>query len=351
MFFVSSIIALLTIFSPTFTSSFTITLKVILLSSVSVISGYFASTLPFSTFNSIGFGSAPSAFTLFSIYSKPSGKVSSIFTSASFPFSTVFLKLIRYSTSSPNFGTRLFTLFFAFIFPSLCNGVIFASGSFESFVSSTIALLTISLPTSASSFTFTLKTILLSFVSVIFSYSAITFPSFTRNFTGAGLSPSAFSLSFTYSKPLGIVSSIFTFSSFPFSTVFLKLIRYSTSSPSFGVGLSTVFFESIIPSLYCGVILSSGSIGGCSVSSTIALLTISLPTFASSFTFTLKTILLSFVSVISIYLALTTPASTVNSTGPGASPSALILFSTYSRPVGIVSSTRTSASFPFSTVL
>ncbi len=193
--------------------------------------------------------------------------------------------------------------------------------------------------------------ILLSFVSVIFSYSAITFPSFTCNFTGAGLSPSAFSLPFTYSKPLGIVSSIFTFSSFPFSTVFLKLIRYSTSSPSFGDGLSTILAASIIPSLYCGVILSSGSIAGCFVSSTIALLTISLPTSASSFTFTLKTILLSFVSVISIYLTLTTPASTVNSTGPGASPSALMLFSTYSRPFGIVSSTRTSASFPFSTVL
>ncbi len=115
---------------------------------------------------------------------------------------------------------------------------------------------------SASSFTFTLKTILLSFISVIFSYSAMTFPSFTLNFNGAGLSPSAFSLPFTYSKPLGIVSSIITFSSFPFSTVFLKLIRYSTSSPSFGDGLSTVFFESIIPSLCCGVILSSGSIGG-----------------------------------------------------------------------------------------
>ncbi|WP_228483055.1 isopeptide-forming domain-containing fimbrial protein, partial [Pseudomonas aeruginosa] len=38
---------------------FTFTLKMILLSSVSVISGYFASTLPFSTFNSTGFGSAP----------------------------------------------------------------------------------------------------------------------------------------------------------------------------------------------------------------------------------------------------------------------------------------------------
>ncbi len=351
LFFVSSIIALLTIFSPTFTSSFTFTLKMIFLSSVSVISGYFASTLPFSTFNSTGFGPAPSAFKLFSTYSKPFGKISSIFTSVSFPFSTVFLKLIRYSTSSPNFGVSLFTLFFALIFPSLCNGVIFASGSFESFVSSTIALLMISLPTSASSFTFTLKTILLSFVSVIFSYSAITFPSFTCNLTGAGLSPSAFSLPFTYSKPLGIVSFIFTFSSFPFSTVFLKLIRYSTSSPSFGDGLSTVFFESIIPSLYCGVILSSGLIGGFFVSSTIALLTISLPTFASSFTFTLKTILRSFVSIISIYLALTTPASTVNSTGPGASPSALTLFSIYSRPSGIVSSIRTSASFPFSTVL
>ncbi len=245
----------------------------------------------------------------------------------------------------------MFTNFSAFSLPSLYSGVIVTSEVVGSFVSSTIALLTISLPTSASSFTFTLKTILLSFVSVIFAYSAITFPSFTCNFTGAGLSPSAFSLSFTYSKPLGIVSSIFTFSSFPFSTVFLKLIRYSTSSPSFGDELSTVFFESIIPSLYCGVILSSGSIGGFFVSSTIALLMISLPIFASSFTFALKTILLSFVSVILIYLALTTPASTVNSTGSGASPSALILFSTYSRPVGIASSTRTSASFPFSTVL
>ncbi len=339
------------IFLPTVTPSFTFTLKTILLSSVSIISGYFAITLPFSNFSSTESVPTPSAFKLFSTYSKPSGKVSSIITSVSFPYLTVFFILIRYSTSSSNFGVSLFTIFFALIFPSLCNGVIFASGSFGCFVSSTIALLMISLPTSASSFTFTLKTILLSFISVIFSYSAMTFPSFTLNFNGAGLSPSAFSLPFTYSKPLGIVSSIITFSSFPFSTVFLKLIRYSTSSPSFGDGLSTVFFESIIPSLCCGVILSSGSIGGFFVSSTIALLTISLSTFASSFTFTLKTILLSFISIISIYLALTIPFSTANSTGPGASPSALMLFSTYSRPFGIVSSTRTSSSFPFSTVL
>ena len=111
LFFVSSIIALLTIFPPIFTSSFTFTLKVILLSFVSVISGYFASILPFSNFSSTESVPAPSAFKLFSTYSKPSGKVSSIFTSASFPFSTVFLKLIRYSTSSPNFGNRLFTTF------------------------------------------------------------------------------------------------------------------------------------------------------------------------------------------------------------------------------------------------
>ena len=111
LFFVSSIIALLTIFPPIFTSSFTFTLKVILLSFVSVISGYFAIILPFSNFSSTESVPAPSAFKLFSTYSKPSGKVSSIFTSASFPFSTVFLKLIRYSTSSPNFGNRLFTTF------------------------------------------------------------------------------------------------------------------------------------------------------------------------------------------------------------------------------------------------
>ncbi len=108
-------------FLPTFTSSFTFTLKVILLSSVSVISGYFAITLPFSIFNSTGSGLVSSAFTLFSTYSKPSGKVSSIFTSASFPSSTVFLKLIRYSTSSltsafhylPSSSLSLFRLYVA----------------------------------------------------------------------------------------------------------------------------------------------------------------------------------------------------------------------------------------------
>ncbi len=192
---------------------------------------------------------------------------------------------------------------------------------------------------------------LLSSVSVISGYFAITLLFFTCSSTGFGLEPSAVILPSTYSKPFGNASFIFTSASFPFSTVFLKLIRYSTSSPSFGDGLSTVFFESIIPSLCCGVILSSGSIGGFFVSSTIALLTISLSTFTSSFTFTLKTILLSFISIISIYLALTIPFSTANSTGSGASPSALMLFSTYSRPFGIVSSTRTSSSFPFSTVL
>ena len=93
--------------------------KVILLSFVSVISGYFASTLPFSNFNSTGFGLEPSACKLPFTYSNPFGKSSSIITSASFPYSTVFLKLIRYSTSSSNFGDGLFTTFSASIFPSL----------------------------------------------------------------------------------------------------------------------------------------------------------------------------------------------------------------------------------------
>ncbi|COF11180.1 Uncharacterised protein [Streptococcus pneumoniae] len=339
----------MTISLPTSASSFTFTLKMILLSFVSVIAGYFASILPFSNFSSTESVPAPSAFTLFSTYSTPSGKVSSIFTSASFPFSTVFLKLIRYSTSSPNFGNRLFTTFFASSFPSLYCGIISAFGvSGGCFVSLTIASLTIVLLTLP--FTFTLKVILLSSISVISGYFASTLPFSTFNSTGAGLEPSACKLSFTYSNPFGKSSFIITSANFPCSTVFLKLIRYFTSSSNFGDGLFATFFASIFPSLYWGVISAFGLIGSCFVSSTIALLTIFSPTFTSSFTFTLKVILLSSISVISGYFASTFPFSIFNSTGFGPAPSAFKLFSTYSKPSGKVSSIFTSASFPFFTV-
>ena len=335
---------------PISASSFTFTLKIILLSFVSAISRYFALTLPFSNFNSTGLGLNPSACKLFSTNSNPAGISSSTLTSTSFPFSTVFLKLIRYSTSSPNFGFLLFTNFSALSLPSLYSGVIVTSEVVGSFVSSTTTLLTMPSPTLNSSFTFALKTILLSSISVISGYFAITLPSFTFSSTGFGLDPSARKLSFTYSNPFGKSSSIFTSASFPFSTVFLKLIRYSTSSPNFGVSLFTVFFASTFPSLCCGVISAVGVSGSFFVSSIIALLTIFLPTFTSSFTFTLKVILLSSVSVISGYFAITLPFSTFNSTGSGLEPSAFILFSTYSKPSGKVSSIFTSASFPSSTV-
>ncbi|CAM4093294.1 Type IV fimbrial biogenesis protein PilY1 [Bacillus paranthracis] len=335
---------------PISASSFTFALKTILLSFVSVITGYFAITLPFSNFSSTGLGLEPSACKLFSTYSSPAGISSSTLTSTSFPFSTVFLKLIRYSTSSPNFGFLLFTNFSAFSLPSLYSGVIVTSEVVGSFVSSTTTLLTIPSPTLKSSFTFALKTILLSSLSVISGYLAITFPSFTCSSTGPGLDPSAFTLSFTYSKPFGKLSSILTSASFPFSTVFLKLIRYSTSSPNFGDGLFTTFFASSFPSLCCGVISAVGVSGSFFVSSIIALLTIFPPIFTSSFTFTLKVILLSFVSVISGYFAIILPFSNFSSTESVPAPSAFKLFSTYSKPSGKVSSIFTSASFPFSTV-
>ncbi len=200
-------------------------------------SRYFAITFPNSIFNSTGFGSAPSNLRLSCTYSKPAGISSSIVTTSSFPFSTVFLKLIRYSTSSPSFGSLLLTVFAAVNLPSLYSDFIFAVGSITGcFGSSTsiIALFVISPPTFAVSFTFTLKMTLLSFVSVISGYFTVTFPFSTLSSVGTGLSPTASRLSFTYSKPDGISSSIFTSTNFPPSTVPLKVIRYSISSPSFG---------------------------------------------------------------------------------------------------------------------
>ncbi|CEY36203.1 Uncharacterised protein [Streptococcus pneumoniae] len=126
---------------------------------------------------------------------------------------------MRYSISSPNFGFLLLTTFVAAISPFLLCGVITTFDSTGSFFGSfAIALFTIASPTFAESFTFTLKTILLFSVSVISGYFAITFPSSTFSSTGSGFIPSAFRLSFTYSTPLGSVSSTSTFSSFPFST-------------------------------------------------------------------------------------------------------------------------------------
>ena len=127
-FIVSSTTAVFTISSPTLAFSFTFTLKIILLSFVSTISGYSARTIPFFTFTCNGFGFSPSALSLPSTNSKPVGNSSLIFTFATFPCSTTLRKVIRYSTSSPNFGAELFTVFSAFSFPSLYSGVIIASG-------------------------------------------------------------------------------------------------------------------------------------------------------------------------------------------------------------------------------
>ena len=63
-----------------------------------------------------------------------------------------------------------------------------------------------------------------------FGYFTVTFPFSTLSSVGTGLSPTASGLSFTYSKPDGISSSIFTSTNFPPSTVPLKVIRYSISS-------------------------------------------------------------------------------------------------------------------------
>ncbi len=127
---------------------------------------------------------------------------------------------MRYSISSPSFGFLLLTTFVAAISPFLLCGVITTSDSTGSFFGSfAIALFTIAPPTFAESFTFTLKTILLFSVSVISGYFAMILPFSIFSSTGSGLMPSAFKLSFTYSTPAGNVSSIITFSSFPFSTV------------------------------------------------------------------------------------------------------------------------------------
>ncbi|KZD68707.1 LSU ribosomal protein L11p (L12e) [Bacillus cereus] len=163
----------------------------------------------------------------------------------------------------------MLTFLSAFTLPSLYCGVISTSGcSTGFFESSTIALFTIALSTSTSSFTFTVKIMFLSFMSVIFSYFAIILPASSFNSTGAGLSPSAFRLSFTNSKPDGISSSIFTSASFPSFTVLLNEMRYSISSPSFGSFLLTFLSALILPSLYCGVILAVGSVIGWFGSST-----------------------------------------------------------------------------------
>ncbi len=128
-------------------------------------------------------------------------------------------------------------------------------------------------------------------------------------------------------------------------------MRYSISSPSFGFSLLTTFLAAISPFLLCGVITTFASIGSCFGSFATALFTIASPTFAVSFTFTLKTILLCSISVISGYFAVTLPFSIFSSTGSGFIPSAFKLSFTYSTPAGNVSSTNTFSSFPFSTVL
>ncbi|CGG55054.1 Uncharacterised protein [Streptococcus pneumoniae] len=162
--------------------------------------------MPFFTFTCNGFGLSPSALSLPSTNSKLFGNSSLIFTFANFPCSTTLRNVIRYSTSSPNFGAGLFTVFSAFIFPFLYSGVIIASGfcgGFFGLSSSTIAVFTIFFPTFTASVTFTLNIMLRSAVSVIFSYFAVIFPASSFNSTGFGSLPSAFKLSFTYSNPFG----------------------------------------------------------------------------------------------------------------------------------------------------
>ena len=154
---------------------------------------------------------------------------------------------------------------------------------------------------------------ILLFVSVISGYFAVTFPFSTLSSTGFGSGPSDFILSCTYSKPAGISSSTFTSVSLPFSTVFSKLIRYSTSSLTSVHGYS-LSFQLVIHPLYVEVVSRHS----------VSLVVYSIfhnrrihnrfANFSFSFTFALKTILLSFVSVISGYSASTMPFSLLHAT-------------------------------------
>ena len=224
-------------------------------------------------------------------------------------------------------------------------------------MSSTLALLRIVSPALASSLTITLKRILRSFVSVRLGYSAVIVPLASFKLVGFGSSPTLVRLSLTYVSPFGSWSVITTLFKTPFSMVLRKLIAYSIASPSFGLELLTVFVAVSLPSFTRGVIGSSGvmgtsgSSGGLTVSSTLALLRIVSPALTSSLTITLKRILRSFVSVILGYSAVIVPLVSFKLVGFGASPTLVRLSLTYVSPLGSWSVITTLFRTPFSMVL
>ena len=263
-----------------------------------------------------------------------------------------------YSIVSPSFGLALLTVFVAVSLPSFIRGVIGSSGVMGTFgssggltVSSTLALLRIVSPALASSLTITLKRILRSFVSVILGYSAVIVPLASFKLVGFGSSPTLVRLSLTYVSPLGSWSVITTLFRTPFSTVLRKLMVYSIVSPSFGLALLTVFVAVSLPAFVSGTTGTSGSSGGLTVSSTLALLRIVSPALASSLTITLKRILRSFVSVILGYSAVIMPLVSFKLVGLGSSPTLVRLSLTYVSPFGSWSVITTLFRTPFSMVL
>ena len=355
---VSSTLALLRIVAPAFASSLTITLKRILRSFVSVILGYSAVIVPLASFKLVGFGSSPTLVRLSLTYVSPLGSWSVITTLFRTPFSTVLRKLMVYSIVSPSFGLALLTVFVAVSLPSFIRGVIGSSGVMGTFgssggltVSSTLALLRIVAPAFASSLTITLKRILRSFVSVILGYSAVIVPLASFKLVGFGSSPTLVRLSLTYVSPLGSWSVITTLFRMPFSMVLRKLIVYSIVSPSLGLALLTVFVAVSLPAFVSGTTGTSGSSGGLTVSSTLALLRIVSPALASSLTITLKRIIRSFVSVILGYSAVIMPLVSFKLVGFGSSPTLVRLSLTYVSPLGSWSVITTLFRMPFSMVL
>ncbi len=348
----SSTLALLRIVSPALASSLTITLKRILRSFVSVILGYSAVIVPLASFKLVGFGASPTLVRLSLTYVNPFGSWSVITTLFKTPFSMVLRKLIVYSIVSPSFGLALLTVFVAVSLPAFVSGTTGTSGSSGGLtVSSTLALLRIVSPALASSLTITLKRILRSFVSVILGYSAVIVPLASFKLVGFGSSPTLVRLSLTYVSPLGSWSVITTLFRTPFSMVLRKLMVYSISSPSFGLALLTVFVAASLPAFASGTTGTSGSSGGLTVSSTLALLRIVSPAFASSLTITLKRILRSFISVILGYSAMIVPLASFKLVGFGASPTLVRLSLTYVNPFGSWSVITTLFRMPFSMVL
>ena len=349
---VSSTLALLRIVSPALASSLTITLKRILRSFVSVILGYSAVIVPLISFKLVGFGSSPTLVRLSLTYVSPFGSWSVITTLFRTPFSMVLRKLIVYSIVSPSFGLALLTVFVAASLPAFVSGTTGTSGSSGGLtVSSTLALLRIVSPALASSLTITLKRILRSFISVILGYSAVIVPLVSFKLVGFGSSPTLVRLSLTYVSPFGSWSVITTLFKTPFSTVLRKLMVYSIVSPSFGLALLTVFVAASLPAFVSGTTGTSGSSGGLTVSSTLALLRIVSPALASSLTITLKRILRSFISVILGYSAVIVPLVSFKLVGFGSSPTLVRLSLTYVSPFGSWSVITTLFRMPFSIVL